>query len=423
MVKIRPFKAYLANKSLAKQILAPEYDVISSSEARVIAQGNPYSFLRVNKPEIDVPEGIDPYSQQVYQTGKRNLLKFISQGWLTRDQQSRFYVYSQTMEGRTQYGLVAASSIEDYENDKIKKHEKTLPSKEKDRTELIDAQNANIGPVFLTYKGGDAITHQVSEITKKTDPYQTVISEDNITHTLWQVDHGVNKFFEDEFTKLDCTYVADGHHRSAASYNVGKMRRELALKKHGHITGNEDFNYFMSIIYPAEQLQIMDYNRVLKSLNGLSATEFMNRLMEYYDVQVHTDQNLNNIKPKEKHTCSLYLRGDKWYQCKLKNKFLQTNDPVKSLDVQLLNDLVLDNILGIKDVRTDKRIDFVGGIRGLKELEKRCNDDCLAAFAMYPVQINDLLTVADSGAIMPPKSTWFEPKPRAGFIVRMLGDN
>ncbi|CDW79948.1 UNKNOWN [Stylonychia lemnae] len=419
MVKVKPFQAYLANRQLAQKILAPEYDVISSKEATVLAKGNPYSFLHVNKPEIDTPEGTDNYSDLVYQTGKSNLQHFIKQNWLERDQSSRYYIYSQKMNGRTQYGLVAASSIEDYENDKIKKHEKTLPKKEEDRTKLIDIQNANIGPVFLTYKKGDSIKEKVNSIVKQNEPYQRVVSEDDIEHQLWKIDSLENRFFEEEFKQIDQTYVADGHHRSAASYNVGKYRRDYALSRNSKITGDEDFNYFMSILYPADQLQIMDYNRVLRSLNNLTNKEFIQKLSQFYQVSEHSNQSIEAVKPNRKHQFSLYLKDDKWYNCELKPEYTQ-QDPVKNLDVQLLNDLVLDNILGIKDVRTDKRIDFVGGIRGLKELEKRCADDCVAAFAMNPVIIDDLLLVADSGLIMPPKSTWFEPKPRAGFIVRVF---
>ncbi|TNV78188.1 hypothetical protein FGO68_gene13843 [Halteria grandinella] len=348
--------------------------------------------------------------------GKDNLDKFKQQKWLEKDTESRFYIYSQAFEGKQpQYGLLSASSIEDYEKGLIKKHEKTLQKKEEDRTRLNDAQNANIEPVFLTYKNGDAISEKVCSLAKSLEPIYSIQTDDSVQHNFWKIDASENRFFVEEFKNIDCAYVADGHHRTAAAYNVGKQRREQALKQGLKVSGEEDFNYIMSLIYPAKELQIMDYNRIVTDLNGLTGKQLIVRMVEVgIDISVVRDVD---PKPKFKHTFSMLLEGV-WFSCAIPEHLINQSDPVKRLDVQILNDLVIDGLLGIKDVRTDKRIEFVGGIRGIGELERRY--DRKVAFAMYPVSIEDLMSVADAGLIMPPKSTWFEPKPRSGFCIRQF---
>ena len=297
MVTVKPFRGYLANINLAQKLIAPPYDVINTAEARKMAEGNQYSFLNVNKPEITLPMDTDPYAQIVYETGRKNLQDFISKGWLQRDDQARFYIYSQIMQGREQIGLMSASAVADYENDLIKKHEKTIEKKEKDRTLLTDIQGANVGPVFLTYRSqqNTAIQEKIKHLTEVMEPYCVVEQMQDetdvpVSHRLWKVDASENLFFEQEFKQVGCTYVADGHHRSAAAYNVGKMRKERALAEGKKITGEEDFNYFMSIIYPSDNLEILDYNRVIKSLNGLTAQQFMDRLKaDFADLRLYPD--------------------------------------------------------------------------------------------------------------------------------------
>ena len=415
MVKIKKFAGYIPPKEIAPKLIAPPYDVLDSTEARIMAEGNKYSFLHCNKPEIDLDETINLYDPLVYQTAKKNLDQFVHDGYLKKDDVPKTYVYSQRMGDHIQYGIMALSSIEDYENNLIKKHELTRKDKEDDRTKFVDVQNANIGPVFLTYnplKEVDAIV----TTTIKGEPYAKCVTDDKVEHTLWKMTEGDSDTIVKLFSTVPATYIADGHHRAASAYNVGKKRREEFLKKGGKITGNESFLYFLTIIYPANQLMVLDYNRLLKTMNGHSNEELIKMLSEKYTVEEIKDAK---IKPKAKHNHSMLL-GKKWYSLTTKAGVVNEMDPIKSLDVEILLDNVLKPIFNIQDPRTSKDIDFVGGIRGLHGLELRCEKDCKVAFAMYPVSVKEVMAVADAKMIMPPKSTWFEPKPRSGFVVNIF---
>jgi uncharacterized protein (DUF1015 family) len=414
MVKIRKFKGYIPPKEIAGKLIAPPYDVLDSKEARVMAAGNKYSFLHCNKPEIDLDESIDLYNPVVYETGKKNLNQFVKDGWLKQDPVARLYVYAQKMGGHIQYGIMGLSSIEDYENDKIKKHELTRKDKEEDRTKFVDIQNANIGPVFLAYNPQKSIDDIVAK-TIKGEPYSRNITDDKVEHTLWMITPEDSDAIVNVFGTLPSTYIADGHHRAASAYNVGKKRREEFIKKGGKITGDESFLYFLTILYPANQLMILDYNRLLKSYNNHTEAEIMKMVGEKYAIE----EIKGDPKPKGKHNHSMYI-GGKWHSITLKPGMVDEKDPIKSLDVEILLTNVLKPIFNIQDPRTDKTIDFVGGIRGLKELEMRCAKDCKVAFAMYPVSVQEVMSVADAKMIMPPKSTWFEPKPRSGFVVNIF---
>jgi uncharacterized protein (DUF1015 family) len=364
------------------KLISPPYDVLNTEEAKEMAKGNETSFLRVSKPEIDLPAGTNLYAPEVYAKGRENLMLFREKGWIQEDKEERMYIYMQKMQGREQYGIMAMASVEDYENGLIKRHELTIKKKEEDRTKLSDTQNANLGPVFLTFKDGEAIEKKMMEIASTTEPYSRVHGHDETDHVLWLCSPEDSKFFSSEFEKIPATYIADGHHRAASAFNVGKMRRETAKSQGQELSGNEPFMFFMAIHYPETNLKIMDYNRVLKSLNGMSCDEFIGRVGEAYDVQPLEDGG--DPKPRKKGECTLYIEK-KWYRCNIKNDRLDHANLIKMLDSQLLTDQILTPILGITDIRGDERIDFVGGIRGLGELVKRCHEDCVAAFAMYPV--------------------------------------
>mmetsp|Transcript_4494 Transcript_4494/g.8215 ORF Transcript_4494/g.8215 Transcript_4494/m.8215 type:complete len:419 (-) Transcript_4494:864-2120(-) len=415
MVKVRSFKGFLPKQALASQIVSPPYDVLNTEEARALAKGNETCFLRVSKPEIDLPQGTNLYSPEVYAKGRENLMLFRNQGWIREDSEERMYIYMQKMQGREQYGIMAMASVEDYENGLIKRHEFTIKRKEEDRTKLSDVQNANLGPVFLTFKGGEEIEKRMMEIVKKTKPYLEVHGHDDTDHVLWLCSPEDSAFLSKAFEKVPATYIADGHHRAASAFNVGKMRREAAKAQGRTLTGNEPFMFFMAIHYPSTNLKIMDYNRVLRSLNGMSSQEFLSKFGESYDIQPL--EAGGDPKPRKKGECSLYI-DKKWYRCNVKAGKVDHTNLVKMLDSQLLTDLVLTPVLGIQDIRSDERIDFVGGIRGLRGLVKRCDEDCVAAIALYPVQLDELMNIADAGMVMPPKSTWFEPKPRDGVVCR-----
>ena len=374
------------------------------------------SFLHVNRPDIEFPDGTDPYSQQIYDRARDNLKKFVDKGYLVQDKEARVYVYAQKMGDHIQYGIMALSHIDDYEKGIIKKHEFTRKDKEADRTKITDIQNANVGPVFLTYKHKDTIDAVVKEVTKQ--PYYSYVKGDEgFEHTLWLVDEFYSDFLVHEFGTIENTYIADGHHRAASAYNVGKIRKEKALAEGRKLTGEEDFHYFMTILYPDTNLKVLDYNRVLKELNGNTEAQILEKVTKIYDITPTEDP-----RPKEKGCHTMYIEK-KWHQLKIKPELVDKSDPIMSLDVSILFNNVLKPIFGIEDPRTDKRIDFVGGIRGLKELEKRCAEDCVCAFAMYPVSVSEIMNVADSGKTMPPKSTWFEPKPKSGFVVHIIEDN
>ncbi|MFC2130566.1 DUF1015 domain-containing protein [Bacteroidota bacterium] len=412
MAVFRPFRAFRPKPELAGDIAAKPYDVLNSDEAREETKGKPLSFLHVGKPEIDLDPSIDHYDTKVYEKAKENLLKLISDGNLVEDPEPYLYVYAQTMDGRTQYGLVGCASVEDYRNDVIKKHEKTRKVKEEDRSNHVRITNAHSGPIFLTYRDVDEINNIVSEITKDS-PENEHVAEDGIRHQSWVIkDKSMIEKIENILAEVDCFYVADGHHRSAAAGIVGRERQ----KANPNHKGDEEYNFFLTVLFPGSHLHIMDYNRVVKDLNEHSSEEFIAKLKDKFSVQVSTGQ----FKPARKGDVGMYLDG-KWYQLTANAEFLNNPDPVESLDVAILQREVLTPLLGVDDPRTSERIDFVGGIRGLGELEKRVNSgEMKVAFAMYPTSVEELMSIADAGKIMPPKSTWFEPKLRDGLFVHFL---
>ncbi len=415
MAIVRPFKALRPKEDLVEKVASLPYDVMNRTEAKEMAKGNDYSFLHVVRSEIDLDDSVDAYSEDVYNTARKNLDKFEKEGIIKQDETARFYIYRQLMFGRVQTGIVAVTSIDDYMNDIIKKHEFTRPVKEQDRINNFDYCDANTAPIFLTYRKNDKINQLVNDWIKFHKPVYNFISEDDITHIVWDITSDeVNKAIQDEFSKIDYLYIADGHHRSASSAKVGLKRREA----NPNYTGEEEFNYFMSVIFPDEDLFIMDYNRVVKDLNGLSKDDFIQKVEEKFDVEKQTDSE--PFKPMQAKTFGMYLDGA-WYKLSAKAGIFDANDPVDRLDVSILQNNLLDRVLGIKDPRTDNRIDFIGGIRGLKELEDRVdNKGFTIAFSMYPTTMDDLLAIADSGNVMPPKSTWFEPKLRSGLFTHLL---
>jgi len=412
MPDIRPFKGLRPAKQLAEKVAAPPYDVLNSEEARELAKDNPYSFLHVSKPEIDLPENIDLYDEKVYQKGADNLKKLIKDGVLIQDEKPCFYIYRQIMGDHEQSGIVAAASVEDYKNGFIKIHEYTREDKEQDRAKHVDTLNANTGPVFLTYHSREELNALV-EGCKRHTPMYDFISNDCIRHTLWKIeDDALITAIHDEFKKIENLYISDGHHRSAAAARVQELRK----KNNPDHSGNEEYNYFLSVIFPDDQLYIMDYNRVVTDLNNVAKEEFLQKIKEKFDVTEESSQ----YKPESKHTFGMYLEGT-WYQLIPHDNIYDEDDPVGSLDVSILHENIMEPILGIRNPRKDKRIDFVGGIRGLEELEKLVDSKKFKlAFALYPTLIDDLMRVADSDNVMPPKSTWFEPKLRSGLITHLL---
>ena len=411
MAVIRKFKAIRPTSKMAEAVAALPYDVVNSEEAREMTKDKPYSFLHVDKAEIDLPVGTDIYSPQVYAKAKENLDKLVSDGILVQDNKPMLYVYELTMDGRSQTGLVACTSIDEYLNGIIKKHELTREDKEQDRIRHVDICNANTGPIFLAYSPVDEIS-AIIENVKKNAPVYDFTAEDGIKHRAWVIDNDetANKLIE-LFKAVPNLYIADGHHRNASAAKVGLKRRA----EHPDYTGDEEFNYYLAVIFPSDQLKIMDYNRVVKDLNGMTSEEFMNKLAEKFDIH----EADGRAKPEKQYDFGMYL-DKKWYMLTAKEN-LRVNDAVAGLDVSILQDNVLIPILGIGDIRTDKRIDFVGGIRGLGELERRVDSgEMKVAFAMYPTSIDQLMTIADENKIMPPKSTWFEPKLRSGLFIHSL---
>ena len=411
MAVIRKFKAIRPTSEMAEAVAALPYDVVNSEEAREMTKDKPYSFLHVDKAEIDLPVDTDIYSPQVYAKAKENLDKLVSDGILVQDNKSMLYVYELTMDGRSQTGLVACTSIDEYLNGIIKKHELTREDKEQDRIRHVDICNANTGPIFLAYRTVDEIS-AIIENVKKNAPVYDFTAEDGIKHRVWVIDNDetANKLIE-LFKAVPNLYIADGHHRNASAAKVGLKRRA----EHPDYTGDEEFNYYLAVIFPSDQLKIMDYNRVVKDLNGMTSEEFMNKLAEKFDIH----EADGRAKPEKQYDFGMYL-DKKWYMLTAKEN-LRVNDAVAGLDVSILQDNVLIPILGIGDIRTDKRIDFVGGIRGLGELERRVDSgEMKVAFAMYPTSIDQLMTIADENKIMPPKSTWFEPKLRSGLFIHSL---
>lgn len=413
MKLIRPFNALRPRPELASRVAAPPYDVLNREEALAMAAGNEFSFLRINKPEIDVDPAIDAFDPRVYQRGAENLQRFIATGILRRDASPCFYVYKQVMGAHEQIGLVAAASVSAYEQNLIKKHEFTRPDKEDDRVNHIHTLGAQVGPVFLTYRAQPGIDALIAGIVTGTPEYDFV-SEDDNRHVLWVVqESGMIAQLQAAFDQVDCLYVADGHHRSAAAQRVKDLRR-LANPAH---TGEESYNFFSTVIFPHSQMQILDYNRVVKDLNGMDEDEFLRRLQLCFKVRVSPS---GALKPRREHEFTMYI-GGQWYVLEALEGLWDERDPVKRLDVSILQNNLLSPMLGIDDPRRDKRIDFVGGIRGLEALEKRVDSgECKAAFALYPTSIESLMAIADAGEVMPPKSTWFEPKLKSGLFVHVL---
>ncbi len=415
MAIFRPFKGLRPPKEIVKDLASRPYDVLNSTEARAEAEGNQYSFLRVVKPEIELPEDTNLYSQQVYDKALENFKIFIEKGWLKQDNTANYYVYAQTWGNKTQYGIVGCAGVEDYMNNIIKKHELTRPDKEEDRMKHVRVLNANAEPVFFSYPAVKEIDRVVREITKN-EPEYDFMADDGFGHSLWVIENAetVEKLSQ-LFEKVPAFYVADGHHRTAAAALVGNEKKK---NNPGH-TGNEEYNFFMSVVFPDDQLTIIDYNRVVKDLNGLTKEEFLTKLSEVFEV---TEKGEQEYKPARLHNLSMYLEG-KWYELNARENTYDDSDPIGVLDVTILSQHVLDHMLGIKNLRTDKRIDFVGGIRGLKELKRRVDSgEMEVAFALYPVTMKQLIDIADTDNIMPPKTTWFEPKLRSGLTVHILED-
>ncbi|TET31277.1 MAG: DUF1015 domain-containing protein [Planctomycetota bacterium] len=412
MAKIRPFRGNRPRPDVVSKIACPPYDVLSSEEAREIVKDNPMSFLRVVKAEVDLDPSVDVHGEEVYEKSAENLQKLISDGLMVRDEKPCFYVYQQKMGGHVQAGIVAGASVDEYRNGLIKKHEFTRPDKETDRARHVEILGANAGPVFLTYRASKKVDEIVEKV-RAGEPVYDFTAEDGVGHTFWVVDEEeIITALENAFEEIPALYVADGHHRSAAASRVREIRKE-ADPDH---TGGEQYNYFLTVIFPDDQMQIMDYNRVVKDLGGMSETEFMEEVSECFEV-LQADEG----KPTGKKTFGMFL-GGKWFRLRAKEGSYPADDPVESLDAAILQANLFSHVLDINDPRTDSRIDFVGGIRGMAELERRCAKDAVAAFAVYPVSIGELLAVADAGKVMPPKCTWFEPKLRSGVVVKMLDE-
>lgn len=413
---IKAFKGFRPPVDVVEKLASRPYDVLNSAEARKEAAGNPQSLLRVTKAEIDLPEGTDEHSQAVYDKVVENYAMFKKNGWLVQDSEEKLYIYAQTMDGRTQYGIVACCHIDDYFNNVIKKHELTRKDKEEDRMIHVRITNANVEPVFFSYPAHKEVDQIVENIVKNEKPiYDFVAKEDGFGHHFWIINDKatIARLIEIFDKEIPALYVADGHHRTAAAALVGKEKRG----QNPNHTGKEEYNYFMSVIFPDSQLKIIDYNRVVKDLNGLTEAQLIEKLKESFDV---TEMGAEIYKPSKLHEFSMYLAG-KWYKMTAKQGTYNDQDPIGVLDVTILSNLVLDKVLGIKDLRTDKRIDFVGGIRGLGELKRRVdNGEMKVAFALYPVSMKQLIDIADTGHIMPPKTTWFEPKLRSGLVIHSL---
>ncbi|HCF71259.1 MAG TPA: DUF1015 domain-containing protein [Syntrophomonas sp.] len=414
MAIVRPFRALRPRPELAAQVAALPYDVMNSDEAREMVKGNPYSFLHVDKAEIDLDPGLDLYDEKVYLKAGENLQKMAEDQVLVEDTQPCFYIYRQVMNGREQTGLVACASIDDYLNNIIKKHENTRADKEADRIKHVDYCDANTGPIFLTYRAQPEIAAVIKKWTEHKKPIYDICSDDGISHIIWLIDdRAVNARLQELFQAVKYLYIADGHHRCASAVRVGQMRRQ----EHPAYSGQEEFNYFLAVIFPDNELHIMDYNRVVKDLNGLSETAFLDAVGRKFDITPCSDRG--PYRPECKHRIGMYLQG-RWYTLKVREGSFPADDPVERLDVSILQNQLLRPILGIDDPRTDKRIDFIGGIRGLQELERRVEAGMAVAFSMYPTEIEDLMDIADAGKVMPPKSTWFEPKLRSGLFIHKL---
>jgi uncharacterized protein (DUF1015 family) len=413
MSLISPFAGLRPAPGRAVDVIAPPYDVLNTDEARARAAGRPWSFLHISKPEIDLPPGTDPYGPEVYAKGRENFQRQVREGVLTRDPAPGYYFYRLIMGTHTQTGLVAAASVADYDSNRIRKHEFTRPDKEDDRVRQIDALNAQTGPVFLTYRRSPLIDALAAKVCAGA-PDADVTADDGVRHSLWVVRERADiESITKTFDAMDCLYIADGHHRSAAASRVAAARKQ-ANPQH---TGAEPYNYFLSVIFPDNQMQIMDYNRVVRDLQGLSREGFLKKIETSFTLVPEPAM----VKPSRAHEFGMYLTGQ-WYRLRIRLESVPVSDPVKRLDVSLLQDNLLAPILGIGDPRRDKRIDFIGGIRGLKELERRVDSGEMAvAFSLYPTSIGDMMSVADANQVMPPKSTWFEPKLADGLVSHVLG--
>ncbi len=414
MKLIKPFRGLRPTQALASKVASHPYDVINREEAKKIAEGNPFSFLHINKPEIDMPDEVDLHDQSVYDKGAENLKRFIAEGTLVSDGEEMLYVYRQIMGSHEQTGLVAVASVEAYEKDLIKKHEFTRPVKEDDRVAHMDTLNAQVGPVFLTYKSKAEIDKLIAKVTA-TKPEYEFDADDGTRHVFWVIeDIAVSADLESAFDAVDCLYVADGHHRSAAAQRVKNMRQ----KSNSEHDGSEPYNYFLAVLFPHDQMQILDYNRIIADIGQQSEAEFLEKLGEKYNITAVADRA--SAKPKAAKEFGLYM-AKQWYYLEPNRSLLNSidpSDPVNSLDVSIMQATILTPLLGITDQRTDKRIDFVGGIRGLAELEKRVDSgEWQLALALYPTSIESLMAIADAGEVMPPKSTWFEPKLKSGLVV------
>lgn len=415
MAFVKPFRGLRPPAGMASEIACLPYDVMNSKEAAVMAHGNEKSLLHITKSEIDLPEGTDVHSEEVYKKAVENFTLWQKRGWLVQDEQAHFYIYAQTMKGRTQYGIVGAAAVSDYLSGAIKKHELTRPDKEEDRMVHVRTNNANIEPVFFAYPAVKELDKIVVRIVKKEKPEYDFVSEDGIGHHFWVVrDEKTNAAIEKIFSeKVPSTYVADGHHRTAAAALVGKEKRE---KNHLH-RGDEEYNFFLAVHFPDNQLKILDYNRVVRDLNGMTAEQFVEKLRVSFDVK---EKGTTTCRPRRLHSFGMYLDG-KWYCLKAKKGTYNDADPIGILDVTILTEKVLVPLLDIQDLRRSKRIDFIGGIRGLGELKRRVDSgEMKVAFALYPVSMKQLITIADTGNIMPPKTTWFEPKLRSGLVIHKL---
>lgn len=414
MAEVRPFQAVRPRPGLEKDMACLPYDVMNRDEARKMAHGNPHSFLRVVRAEIDLDDAVNPYDDSVYRKGRETLDRMIAQGDLVQDEAPCFYVYQQEMEGRVQTGLVGCCSIDEYMDDRIKKHEFTREAKELDRIRHFDACDANTEPIFLTYRNQEELADLVRDWTVRHPALYDFTAEDGISHRVWKIDDGqlVEKIGT-LFSGVEYLYIADGHHRSASAAKVGLRRREA----NPGYTGTEEFNRFMAVIFPDRDLHVMDYNRVVRDLNGRDPEAFLAEIAESFDVEPWEGDG--PCRPDRKHRYGMYLEG-RWYRLDAREGSYDASHPVRSLDASILQENLLRPVLGIEDPRTDERIDFVGGIRGLGELEERVRRDMTVAFSLYPTSMEDLLAVADAGEVMPPKSTWFEPKLRSGLLIHRL---
>lgn len=410
MPKVKPFRGLRPPKELVEQVESRPYDVLDSEEARAEAGNNEKSLYHIIKPEINFPEGISEYDPRVYDSAAEQFEKFQKNGWLLQDEQENYYLYAQTMNGKTQYGIVLCAHVDDYMNGNIKKHELTRRDKEDDRMKHVRITNANIEPVFLAFRHNDVLAELIKKYAAQEPVYHFKAPVDGFIHQFWVIENKEDQnAITEEFAKMDSLYIADGHHRSAAAARVGAEK--------GEKEGRGEHDYYMAVCFPAEQLTILDYNRVVKDLNGLSEEDFLKALEKNFTVACKGEEN---YRPQKMHEFSLYI-GGKWYSLEAKPGTFNENDPIGVLDVDISSRLILDEILNIKDLRSDKRIDFVGGLRGLGELKRRVDSgEMKMALALYPVSMQQIMDIADSGNIMPPKATWFEPKLRSGLVIHKL---